>query len=118
MGEDDDVSLQAAILPGYKVAAPPSAEQLEYKGAQSKVLVGQRILFNWCAVGWCLGTITSANIDGRFKVKVGNKKVTVNFLASYSDDTEAKHVLSLSTYGEGSLQEDGRWVLLQPEAGD
>ena len=43
---------------------------------------------------------------------------TVNFLAEYSYETVAKHVLSVETYGEGSLQEDGRWVLLELEASD
>ena len=114
-GEDNDVriSITSAIPPGYQVVvAPPPTEQLEYKGALCQVLVGRRILFNWCAVGWCAGTITSANSDGRFKVKVGGEKKTVNFWAEYSDETIAKHVLCIETYGEGNLQEDGRWVLL------
>ena len=70
-------------------------EQLVYKGDHSKALVGQHILFNWCAVGWCQGTITSANSDGRYKVKVGSEKKTVNFLAEYSDETVAKHVTAV-----------------------
>ena len=49
---------------------------------------------------------------------LGSEKKTVNFLAEYSYETVAKHVLSVETYGEGSLQEDGRWVLLELEASD
>ena len=46
-------------------------------------------------------------------MKVGNEMKTVNFKASYEDEMEAKHVLSLDDYGEGALTEDGKWVLLE-----
>jgi len=38
-----------------------------------------------------------------------------NFVAYYTDETEATHCLSLSEYGETeNLAEDGRWVLIEP----
>eukprot|EP00966_Prymnesium_polylepis_P028653 664102-Prymnesium_polylepis.1 len=100
---------------GFKVAPPPSPEQLEFKSAQAQQLVGRGILFNWAAVGWCKGEITSANTDGRVKMKIGNEMKTVNFKAEYEDETEAKHVLSLDNYGEGELKEGGKWVLLEQQ---
>eukprot|EP00966_Prymnesium_polylepis_P314982 7278263-Prymnesium_polylepis.1 len=48
-------------------------------------------------------------------MKIGNEMKTVNFKAEYMDETEAKHVLSLDSYGEGELTEDGKWVLLEPQ---
>ena len=114
--EADDVlvTLEAAMPSGFKVAAAPSAEQLEFKSAQAQELVGQLIVFNWAAVGWCKGNITSANTDGRVKMKIGDVMKTVNFRAEYEDESEAKHVLSLDNYGVGALTEDGKWVLLEP----
>ena len=113
--EDDDslVKLQAVMPDGFKVASAPSATQLEFKSSHAQELVGRSILFNWAAVGWCKGEIASANTDGRVKMKVGNEMKTVNFKASYEDEMEAKHVLSLDDYGEGALTEDGKWVLLE-----
>ena len=114
-GEDGDslVTLQAVMPDGFKVAPPPSAEQLEFKSAQAQQLVGRGILFNWAAVGWCKGEIVSANTDGRVKMKVGNEMKTVNFKAEYDDESEAKHVLSLDDYGEAAMTKNGKWVLLE-----
>ena len=114
-GEDDDVlvKLQAVLPDGFKVASAPSAAQLEFKSTHAQELIGRRILFNWAAVGWCKCEIVSANTDGRVRMKVGNEMKTVNFKAAYEDETEAKHVLSLDSYGEGALAEDGKWVLLE-----
>jgi hypothetical protein len=114
-GDDDDllVTLRAVVPDGFKVASAPPAEQLVFKSAQAQQLVGRSLLFNWAAVGWCKGEITSPNTDGRVKMKIGNEMKTVNFRAEYEDETEAKHVLSLDNYGEGALAEDGKWVLLE-----
>ena len=116
-GDDDDllVTLQAVMPDKFKVGSAPPAEQLVFKSAQGQQLVGRTILFNWAAVGWCKGEITSANTDGRVKMKIGNEMETVNFKAEYEDETEAKHVLSLEKYGEGELTEDGKWVLMEPQ---
>ena len=116
-GDDDDllVTLQAVMPDKFKVGSAPPAEQLVFKSAQGQQLVGRTILFNWAAVGWCKGEITSANTDGRVKMKIGNEMETVNFKAEYEDETEAKHVLSLEKYGEGELTEDGKWVLVEPQ---
>ena len=43
---------------------------------------------------------------------MGEEKKSVNFLAEYTDDTEAKHCLSLSEYGDDGGS--GSWVLLIP----
>lgn len=110
---DELMTLQAVMPEGFKVAEAPSEAQLEFKGAQAEELVGRIIIFNWAAVGWCKGVITSTNRDGRVKMKVGDEMKTVNFRAEYDDESEGKHVLSLSSYGERELTEDGRWVLLQ-----
>jgi hypothetical protein len=118
-GEDDDVlvTLAQAMPSGYTVGPPPPSEVLEYKGAQAGELVERIILFNWAGVGWSEGHITRANTDGRIKMKVGETMVTANFFVFYtSDEHEAKHCLSLDTYGIGELREDGRWVLLVKEA--
>ena len=59
--EDDElVTLTDAVPAGMQVAAPPEAELLEYKSAAGVALVGRSIIFNWVGVGWCAGTIESA----------------------------------------------------------
>ena len=37
-----------------------------------------------------------------------------NFIAYYSDETQASHCLTLDTYGDMGEREDGRWLLLEP----
>ena len=107
-------TLQAAIPPGYKVAlSAPCEEQLEYKSIRGAELVHRQIMFNWAAVGWCAGIITGANQDGRCKLNVNGEMKVANFLATYTDETVAKHYLSLEIYGDAGLHEDGHWVLLE-----
>ena len=112
--EDDLVAFVACMPQGYKVAMAPPKEQLECRAVHANELVGRLILFNWAAVGWCQGVITHSNTDGRAKVKVGDQNMMCNFVATYSDESEAKHSLSLDDYGEiDNLRVDGRWVLLE-----
>ena len=71
------------------------------------------VMFNWKAVGWCVGTITSVNTDGRKKVKVGDTPMASNFKIHYEhDDSDALHCLRLEEQGQGEF---GRWVLLEAE---
>ena len=59
-----------AAPPGARRAEPPpEAELLEYKSAAGAALVGRSLIFNWVGVGWCAGTIESAEKDGRHKSK-------------------------------------------------
>ena len=98
----------------FKVSEiPPEAEQLVYKGTRSEELIGRRILFNWRGVGWVDGKITRCNTDGWVKIKVGPDHNIVNYFVYYSDETEARHCLTMSSYGDAGEREDGRWVLLQ-----
>ena len=69
--EDDElVTLTDAVSAGMQVAAPPETELLEYKSAAGAALVGRSLIFNWVGIGWCAGTIESAEKDGRRKSKV------------------------------------------------
>ena len=47
------------------------------------------------------------------KLKVGDVQTVVNYFVYYSDQTEARHCLTLDTYGDQGEREDGRWVLLE-----
>ena len=67
--EDELVTLTDAVSAGMQVAAPPEAELLEYKSAAGAALVGRSLIFNWVGIGWCAGTIESAEKDGRRKSK-------------------------------------------------
>ena len=68
--EDDElVTLTDAVSAGMQVAAPPETELLEYKSAAGAALVGRSLIFNWVGIGWCAGTIESAEKDGRRKSK-------------------------------------------------
>ena len=40
-------------------------------------------------------------------MKVGDVSMPVNFFAYYSDETEARHCLTLDTYGDAGQREDG-----------
>ena len=48
------------------------------------------------------------------KMMVGGTSTVVNFFAYYSDQTEARHCLTLDTYGDQGAHEDGHWILLEP----
>jgi len=91
--------------------SPPTAQQLEFKSATSKELVGKFILFNWAAAGWCLGEITRTNADGRRTVEKG---MPANFFVFYEiDEDESKHALSLDEYGQ--REAINAWVLLEKD---
>jgi len=105
-----------------QVAAPPETELLEYKSAAGAALVGRSLIFNWVGIGWCAGTIESAEKDGRRKSKVNGELLPGNFWVKYpADDSEALHRLRLSEYltnlsGEGAAAE--QWALLEPAPAD
>ena len=112
---DELVSLETAIPAGFKVAELPNGSDMDllvYKGERAEELVGRTIIFNWRGVGWVDGKITRPNTDGRVKLKVGDVQTVVNYFVYYSDQTEARHCLTLDTYGDQGEREDGRWVLL------
>ena len=99
--EDTLTSVEMATPTGFKVAELPNGPDLEvlvYKGERSLELVHRTILFNWRGVGWVDGVITSANTDGRVKMKIGDTLNVCNFFAYYSDETEARHCLTLDSY--------------------
>lgn len=112
---DSLIALAAALLPtGYQVGSPPEAVLLEYKSTSGLELVGRLIAFNWVAVGWSVGTITSPNIDGRRKVKVGDEKLVGNFNVHYEqDDSDVLHCLRLDEHGARDAHDFGRWVVLE-----
>eukprot|EP00966_Prymnesium_polylepis_P022050 506753-Prymnesium_polylepis.1 len=74
---------------GFRIVdEPPPAAALVPKDPAQETLVGRSVLFCWQAVGWCVGVITEANGDKRFKV---NGEV-VNFYIHYEiDDNQSKH---------------------------
>ena len=43
---------------------------------------------------------------------MNGSKVKVNYVVMYIDETEGKHCLSTSSYGDRGLSEDGQWLLL------
>ena len=72
-------------------------------------LVGRSLLYCWpsVSVGWCVGVITEAGTDRRFKLD----GEVVNFYVHYEiDDERSMHVLTLDTYGGDEV---GSWVLLE-----
>ena len=102
---------------GYKVAPSPEAEQLLYKHDRGLELLDRLVLFNWKAVGWCVGTIKAVNTDGRKKIKVSGTLLVSNFFIFYQhDETDAQHCLRLEEYGVGHPCDFGRWVLLEQVA--
>ena len=81
-------------------------------------LVGRKLLFNWAAVGWYVGTITRRNKDVRRKLD----EQPYNFLVYYDvDDQEALHVLELDTFVSSSAEAAeaplNAWALLEAESG-
>ena len=78
-------------------------------------MIDKKIVFNWCAIGWSVGTIISTNKDARKKLKGRD----VNFFHHTSSSSTrlcqtSNHNLSLDNYGEKNINEDGQWVLLAP----
>ena len=47
----------AHVPPGYRVAPPPTAAQLDKGNPASDALIGRKVLVRWTALGWCCGTI-------------------------------------------------------------
>ena len=112
--DDSLISAEMAMPDGFKLSEiMPQAEQLLYKGARAKELIGKSILFNWRGVGWVDGNIVRCNTDGRVKMKVGEVTTLVNFFVYYTDQTEARHCLTVDTHGDKGEREDGRWLLLE-----
>jgi hypothetical protein len=120
LDEDDDQEMDETDAPpapfeipaGFRLAdAPPTAGQLEFKNVEGEQLVGEYIMFNWAAAGWCVGEIVRTNTDGRRTIEKG---VPANFFVYYEiDDDESKHTLSLDEYGQ--REATNAWVLLQVE---
>ena len=111
--EDDEDEEDAPPSPceapaGFSIVdEPPPAAALVPKDPAQETLVGRSVLFCWQVVGWCVGVITEANTDRRYKVD----GEVVNFCIHYEiDDNKSKHVLTLPTYGG---DEAGSWVLLE-----
>ena len=106
---------------GFRIVAdPPSAEALIFSKAASPAadaLVGCSVLFNWPAVGWCLGRITSRNSDARKSVKMDDGvAVKKNFNIYYEiDGEEACTALRLEEYNG---DDECSWVLLEAEPSD
>ena len=74
-------------------------------------LVGRSILYKWPVVGWCVGTITARNTDGRFSMMIDGQREKANFIVYYEiDDEEVKTVLRAAEHGG---DEDSAWVLLE-----
>ena len=87
-----------ALPSGLKVVSlPPSEDQLAFKGPRAKELVGRHILFNWMAVGWCVGTILRSSGDKSKKIQ----GIVANFLVKYpADETQGLASLYHSNYGD------------------
>jgi hypothetical protein len=117
--DDEDVPLAPLKAPdGWLIlATAPGDAALQFSKDDSQAadaLVGRKLLYNWTAVGWCVGSITRRNKDGRRKV---DGKIA-NFYVHYEiDDEEATHVLEVSMYahsaGTGAAAEPNQWVLLE-----
>ena len=106
--EEDAPPAPCEAPEGFRIVdEPPPAAALVPKDPAQATLVGRSVLFRWQAVGWCVGVITEANTDKRYKV---DGKV-VNFYIHYEiDDNKSKHVLTVATYGGDDA---GSWVLLE-----
>ena len=67
----------------------------------------------WEGFGWCLGSITSVNQDGRRKID----NQVINFFVSYEVDKEGEppvpHVLSESRYATENDAPYDSWLLLE-----
>ena len=95
---------------GYRFAEqPPSAEVRTFSKQPSAAdeFVGCKILYNWGAPGWHIGTIVSRNQDKR--VKRGGEPT--NFYVHYEiDDETPPTAFGLAMY-DGN--EAASWVLLE-----
>ena len=64
-------------------------------------------------MGWCVGTIKARNTDARFSKTIDGQREKVNFIVYYEiDDEEVKTVLRAAEHG---AEEDGAWILLEPQ---
>ena len=113
--EDDETDVPRAprtAPDGWRIVEePPPAAALEPKHPEQQQLVGRSLLFNWRAIGWCVGVVESANGDRRFKV-AGD---VVNFYVFYElDGDTSAHVLKIDNYG---TDHDDSWVLLEEVVG-
>ena len=94
---------------GYALAAPPTADELEFNNDAGDALVGKHLLFNWEGVGWCEGVIEERNTSKREKIG----KDHVNFWVHYAvDSNTSKHNLELDNYAADGEAEFDSWVLL------
>ena len=119
--DDDDAPPAPKVAPpGFRIRAePPPEEHLAFskeEAAPGDDLVESSILYRWPSVGWCVGKIVERNANYRFTKKIDNKMEKVNFLIFYEIDGDTvKTVLRSEDYGG---EEDGSWVLLEPEGSD
>ena len=111
--EDDEDEEDAPPAPrsapeGFRIVdKPPPAAALVPKDPEQQTLVGRSMLYCWPSVGWCVGLITEANGDRRFKME----SQVVNFFVHYEiDDNTSRHVLKLEAYGGDDVDS---WVLLE-----
>lgn len=106
--EDDAPPAPRTAPVGFEIVdEPPPAAALTPKDPAQETLVGRSILYCWPSVGWCVGLITEANTDRRFKME----GEVVNFFVHYEiDDNKSRHVLKLDAYG-GEVVDS--WVLLE-----
>eukprot|EP00316_Scyphosphaera_apsteinii_P000675 CAMPEP_0119299392 /NCGR_PEP_ID=MMETSP1333-20130426/1469_1 /TAXON_ID=418940 /ORGANISM="Scyphosphaera apsteinii, Strain RCC1455" /LENGTH=544 /DNA_ID=CAMNT_0007300803 /DNA_START=41 /DNA_END=1672 /DNA_ORIENTATION=+ len=96
-----------------RVAKPPPAAMLAFKDPSGADLVGRKILYNWEGVGWCVGTITSRNLNKRNTV--GGDPL--NFFVHYQlDNDTSSHNLELEQYRSGPTAPENSWVLLEEVA--
>jgi hypothetical protein len=112
--EDDPPPTPKEPPQGYRlVTSPPSEEMLAFSKDASPAdeLVGRSILYNWPVVGWCVGTITTRNTDGRVSKLMDGTREKVNFIIHYDiDDEDVKTVLHVDMYNG---DDEGAWVLLE-----
>ena len=107
--------------PGYTILEqpPPNLEEMlsfsKEEGAAADALVGEKVLFCWPVVGWCVGTITKRNLNPKVIKRVDDKMEKVNFYIHYEiDDDTVKTILRMSEYGGA---EEGHVVGAAPRGG-
>ena len=115
--ENELITFESVLPPGMRVAAPPSAPQLEFKNAAGKELKDKSMMYNWPGLGWCAGWIRRPSGDKNKLLQVNGQRLPANFIISY-DDTEGPHCLTIHKYGKGQLSQGDRWVLLEHEPAD
>ena len=67
--EDDESEAPLVVPAGFVISLmPPSAVALEFArpaSESSQALEGRRIIYKWEGIGWCIGTIVTANDNQR-----------------------------------------------------